>query len=269
MDRIDVLDVLDVEAPVVGMVHLPALPGAPDSDGDLAAVVERALADARALEAGGVDAVLVENFGDAPFYPDAVPSHVVASMTRVATEVRDAVDVPLGVNVLRNDADAALAVAAAVDAAFVRVNVHAGARLTDQGIVEGRAHETLRRRAELDADVAVLADVAVKHSAALADRPLDEVVAETLDRGRADGLVVSGPGTGRAVDADRLDAVVELRDELGADAPVFVGSGVTPANAADLLAVADGAVVGSAFEEGGEAGNPVDRERVAALVDAV
>ncbi|WP_327050984.1 BtpA/SgcQ family protein [Halomicrococcus gelatinilyticus] len=269
MNRIDVLDVLDADAPVVGMVHLPALPGAPDSDGDLEAVVERALADARALEAGGVDSVLVENFGDAPFYPDAVPNHVVASMTRVATAVRDAVDVPLGVNVLRNDADAALAVAAAVDAAFVRVNVHTGARVTDQGVVEGRAHETLRRRAELDADVAILADVTVKHSAPLADRPLDEVVAETLDRGRADGLVISGPGTGRAVDADRLAAVVDRRDDLGADAPVFVGSGTTPENAADLLAVADGAIVGSAFEEGGEAGNPVDRERVAALVDAV
>ena len=267
MNRVDVRDALDADAPVVGMVHLPALPGAPGSDGDVAAVVEHALADARALDAGGVDAVLVENFGDAPFYPDAVPSHVVAAMTRVATEVQAVVDVPLGVNVLRNDADAALAVAAAVDVAFVRVNVHTGARVTDQGVVEGRAHETLRRRAELDADVAILADVAVKHSAALAHRPLDEVVAETLGRGRADGLVVSGPGTGRAVDADCLEAVVERRDALGADAPVFVGSGTTPGNVADLLAVADGAIVGTAFKQGGETTNPVDRERVADLVD--
>ncbi|RBI58831.1 phosphorybosylanthranilate isomerase [halophilic archaeon] len=258
--------VFDADDPVVGMIHLPALPGAPEFSGDFDALLKRALADARELEAGGADAVLVENFGDAPFYPDEVPRHVVASMTRVATEIRRAVELPLGVNVLRNDAAAALSVATAANADFVRVNVHAGARVTDQGVVEGRAHETLRLRETLDSDVAILADVAVKHSAPLAERPVEELVAETLERGKADGLVVSGPGTGRAVDANLLEAVVARRDDLGADAPVLVGSGVTAGNVADLLAVADGAIVGTALKEGGETTNRVDRERVATLV---
>ncbi|PSQ47691.1 phosphorybosylanthranilate isomerase [Halobacteriales archaeon SW_6_65_15] len=200
MNALDAAGLTDTDSPVVGMVHLPALPGAPKFSGDFEAVREAALRDARRLEAGGVDALVLENFGDAPFYPDDVPKHVVASMTRVAAEVRDEVALPMGVNVLRNDAEAALSVAAAVGAEFVRVNVHSGARVTDQGVVEGRAHETVRLRERLDAEVAILADLDVKHSAALADRPLDaEAVAEPVERGLADGIVVSGAGTGHEV----------------------------------------------------------------------
>ncbi len=119
-------------APVFGMIHLPALPGAPAFNGDRTAIRERALTDARRLEAGGVDAVILENFGDAPFYPESVPAHVVAEMTTVAAAVADTVDVPLGLNVLRNDAAAALSVAAAVGADCIRVNVHVGTAATDQ-----------------------------------------------------------------------------------------------------------------------------------------
>ncbi|WP_135820563.1 BtpA/SgcQ family protein [Halostella litorea] len=262
-------DAVDAAKPVVGMVHLPPLPGAPKFDGDFDAVREAALRDARRLEAGGVDALMLENFGDAPFYPDDVPKHVVASMTRVAGAVRDAVDLPMGVNVLRNDATAALSVASAVGAAFVRVNVHVGARVTDQGIVEGEAHETIRLRDRLDSDVAVLADLDVKHSAPIAERRIDaEAVAEPVERGLAEGVVVSGAGTGHEVAGDHLEAVAEARDRAGLDAPVFVGSGTTVENVADLLDTADGVIVGTALKEGGETTNPVDEKRVAELVAA-
>ncbi len=253
---------------IVGMVHLRALPGSPDYDA-FDAVRTRALADARALESGGVDAILVENFGDSPFYRDDVPKHVVASMTRIVTELRQEVDCPLGVNVLRNDAESALSIATAGGGDFVRVNVHTGARLTDQGIVEGTAHETLRLRDEIDSDVEILADVDVKHSAPLAERPLDELVDETLGRGRADGVVVSGVGTGHEVDTDLLEAVVSARDDADSDAPVLVGSGTTPENVAELLAIADGAIVGTALKEGGETTNRVDETRVSKLVSQV
>ncbi|WP_458187709.1 BtpA/SgcQ family protein [Haladaptatus sp. NG-WS-4] len=260
------MSIFDTDDTIVGVVHLPALPGAPDYEGNFDAIRTRALADAYALESGGVDAIVVENFGDAPFYPDEVPKHVVASMTRIATELRQATDCPLGVNVLRNDAEAALSIATAAGAEFVRVNVHTGARLTDQGIVESRAHETLRLRDELGSDVAILADVDVKHSAPLAERPIDEQVAETLERGKADGLVVSGPSTGRAVDAEVLESVVASRDGLGSTAPVLVGSGTTPENVSDLLDVADGAIVGTALKEDGKTTSPVDESRVSTLV---
>jgi hypothetical protein len=260
---------IDAEKPVVGMVHLPALPGAPKFSGDFGAVREAALRDAQRLEAGGVDALMVENFGDAPFYPDDVPKHVVASMTRIAAEIEGEVDLPLGINVLRNDATAALSVAAAVEAALVRVNVHVGARVTDQGIVEGQAHETVRLREQLDTEVAVLADLDVKHSAPLAERPLDaEAVAEPVERGLAEGVVVSGAGTGHEVAGDHLSAVASARDEAGLDAPIFVGSGVTPENVGDLLDIADGAIVGTALKEGGETTSPVSVERVEELVGA-
>lgn len=260
----------DADRPVVGMVHLAPLPGAPGyDDGDRPAVREAALRDLRRLDAGGVDAVMVENFGDAPFYADDVPKHVVASMAALVRDLRRETDLPLGVNVLRNDAEAAVSVAAAAGADFVRVNVHAGARLTDQGVVEGQAAETVRLRGRLDAaDVSILADVDVKHSAALAERPLGEAVAELLERGHADGVVASGAGTGHETDRDHLRAVVDARDDLGVDAPVFVGSGVTQETVTETLALADGAIVGTALKEHGETTAPVDEARVRELVDA-
>ncbi|SDM73044.1 hypothetical protein SAMN04487949_2425 [Halogranum gelatinilyticum] len=262
-------DVFDVETPLVGMVHLEALPGAPGYANDRRTVHERAVADAEALEAGGVDGVMVENFGDAPFYPDDVPKHVVAEMTTAVSAVVDAVDLPVGVNVLRNDAEAALSVAAATGADFVRVNVHTGARVTDQGVVEGRAHETIRLRERLDTDVKLLADVDVKHSTPLGGQAFDpEVVAETVERGLADGVIVSGTGTGHAVDVDRLAAVAERSASLDVAAPVFVGSGVTEETVAELLDVADGAIVGTALKRDGRTTNPVDETRVSALVEA-
>jgi membrane complex biogenesis BtpA family protein len=263
------MSIFEMDDVIVGMVHLPALPGSPGFDGNFDALRTRALTDAHTLESGGVDAIMVENFGDSPFYPDDVPKHVVASMTRVVTELRQAVDCPIGVNVLRNDAEAALSIATAADADFIRVNVHTGARLTDQGVAEGRAHETLRLRDELDSDVKILADVDVKHSAPLADRPVTELVDETLGRGRADGVVVSGVGTGHEVDTDMLESVVSCRDEIGSDAPVLLGSGTTSENVRDLLDIADGAIVGTALKEGGETTNRVDESKVQELVSRV
>ena len=267
---LDLVATFGTPSPVVGMVHLPPLPGAPEyaSDRGRDAVLERATADARALADGGVDGLLVENYGDAPFFPADVPKHVVAEMTRAATAVSETVDCPVGINVLRNDATAALSVAAAVGAAFVRVNVHTGARVTDQGVIEGQAAETLRLRERLDADVAVLADVAVKHSASLGERDLGAAVADAIDRGRADSLVVSGPATGSVTDDDHLRAAVAARDDTDPDVPVFVGSGVTADSIADLLSVADGAIVGTALKRKGETTNPVDPERVADVVAA-
>lgn len=263
---------MDVESrfgtasPVVGMVHLPPLPGAPGFDGDRVAIRERAVADARALEAGGVDAVLVENFGDAPFYPEDVPKHTVADVSVLARGVVEEVDVPVGVNVLRNDADAALSAAAAAGASFVRVNVHVGASVTDQGVLEGRAFETMRERDRLAADVAVLADVDVKHATPLGGRPLPERVADVVERGLADGVVVSGSGTGRAADDDTVAAVRETLADVAPSTPLFVGSGVTSESVSATLSVADGAIVGTALKEGGETTNPVDVDRVRAVV---
>ncbi|WP_144905847.1 BtpA/SgcQ family protein [Halobellus captivus] len=263
------MDICSTETPVIGMVHLPPLPGAPGFDGDRCALRERVRRDATALESGGVDGIMLENFGDAPFYPDRVPRHVVADVTALAATLREEVSVPFGVNILRNDVQSALGVAAATGGEFVRVNVHTGARLTDQGLIEGLAHETLRLRDQLDADVTILADIDVKHSAPLTERAHGEVVSELVERGRADAVVVSGAGTGEAVDTTVLEQVVQARDERGIDAPVLLGSGVTPDTAPELLSIADGAIVGTALKQQSETTNPVDEAAVKRLIEAV
>lgn len=251
---------------VIGVVHLAPLPGAPGWDGDIGALLDRARADLLALAEGGVDAAIVENFGDVPFRRAAVEPETVAAMARVLSALRPLTDLPLGVNVLRNDAAAALALAAvcAGPAAFIRVNVHSGAMVTDQGIIEGAADRTLRRRRELGADVAILADVLVKHAVPLGALTIEDAARDAVERGLADALVVTGTGTGRATD---LADVRRVRAALP-DTPLLVGSGVTPETVRDTFAVADGAIVGTSFKVGGVTTAPVDVERVRRFVAA-
>jgi membrane complex biogenesis BtpA family protein len=229
----------------------------------MAAIVESALKDARALAEGGVDAIMVENFGDVPFAKDAVEPHTIAAMTRAIAEIAREVSLPIGVNVLRNDATSAMAIASVCGAAMIRVNVHTGAMLTDQGIVEGRAKETLALRRRLGSNVLILADVHVKHARPLADVPIDEAAADAVERGLADALIVTGSRTGAGVDRERLRRV-----RSSAAAPVLVGSGVTAGTIAELRAECDGVIVGSWLKVDGSVGAPVDVERVRRLVEA-
>jgi uncharacterized protein len=236
-----------------GMVHLGPLPGAPLYR-SMDEVLELALLDARAIADGGCDGLVIENFGDRPFTRGRVEAETVAAMTRVISEIARAVRIPFGVNVLRNDALSALAVAAATGAAFIRVNIHTGAAVTDQGIIEGDAYATLRKRAALAPDVLIFADHLVKHAT-----PMGEASAKDLRlRGLADAIIVTGSETGAAADPSRLAA---LREEV--DAPLLVGSGLTAENASQF-ADADGAIVGTSLKKLGR----VDRAKVEALVRA-
>lgn len=253
---------------LVGVVHLLPLPGSPGYRGSMDEVVERAAEDAEAYEQHGMDGAIVENFGDAPFFPARVPPETVAAMSRVVTELTRFRKFPLGVNVLRNDAAAALAVAAATGARFVRINVHVGAVLTDQGIVRGRAHATLRQRRALWPDgqraPLLFCDVEVKHAAPLAPRPIGEWAEDTFRRGGADVLLVTGRGTGKEPDWDDLERVQAAVPE----APVLVASGVTEASVGRALKKAHGAIVGSALKLEGRASAAVDPDRVRRFVEA-
>ncbi len=252
--------------PVIGVLHAPALPGSPRYGGDLPAVVAAVLRDAEALAAGGVPSLLLENFGDAPFFPKRVPAVTVAQMTALAAEIRRRFPLPLGINVLRNDGSAALAIAHAVGGAFIRVNVLCGARVTDQGIIQGIAHGLLRDRAESGArHIQVLADVDVKHSAPLVVRPLGLEVEELIGRAGAEALIVSGTATGRP---PRLDDLAAVKASAG-KVPVLLGSGVTSENVAAFANTADGFIVGTAFKVDGRIDNPVDRERVKRLMACI
>jgi uncharacterized protein len=252
---------------IVGMLHLRPLPGSPLYDGRMERVAERLLRDAEALAEGGVHGLMMENFGDVPFHRERVPADVVARMTALACEVRRRVDLPLGINVLRNDGRSALAIAHACGAVFIRVNVLCGARVADQGLIQGMAHDLLRDRAVLGAGaVRILADIDVKHSAGLAPRELSDEVDDTIARGLADAVIVSGAGTGKGTDPQHVRAV---HAAAAGRAPVFVGSGVSNRTIGQFLAHADGFIVGTATKRDGVADNEVEVARVRDLVNAL
>jgi membrane complex biogenesis BtpA family protein len=246
----------------IGVVHLLPAPGAPRWAGSMEALLARAAGDARALVDGGVDGLIVENYGDAPFFAERVPPETVVALALALREVRSVAGArPVGVNVLRNDARAGLGLCAGAGAAFLRVNVHTGAMVTDQGLLQGRASETLRERARLCPAAALFADVHVKHATPLGRESLAEAAADACQRGGADALIVTGPRTGAPPAPAELEGV---RACAGA-CPLLVGSGLDQRNAGELLALADGAIVGSALEREGRAGEPVEEERVARL----
>jgi len=250
---------------LVGMVHLPPLPGSPGWGGSLDAVLEAVEADVAALHGAGVDGIMVENFGDIPFLPGAVGPETVAALTRAVAAARAATDRPLGVNVLRNDVRSALGIAAVTGASFVRVNVHTGTMHTDQGPLVGRAWETLRVRATLGAPCGIWADVHVKHATPVPGETLEDAARDLWERGLADALIVSGSGTGRRTDPARIRRVQEAVPE----APVWVGSGVDPDTLSTLPAGLAGVIVGSWMQEAGRAGSRVDPDRAVQMVEVV
>jgi hypothetical protein len=187
-------------------------------------------------------------------------------MTAIAAAVRQRFPLPLGINVLRNDGQSALAIALATGATFIRVNVLCGVRVADQGLLHGIAHDLLRDRATLRADhIKILADIDVKHSAPLAHRDLNDEVEDTLHRGLADALIVSGSGTGKTTDLEK----VRRARSVAPSAPLLIGSGINAQTIADYLPFADGFIVGTSLKTGGVATNPVDAERVRELIRRV
>ncbi|MBI1929668.1 BtpA/SgcQ family protein [Candidatus Poribacteria bacterium] len=249
--------------PIIGVVHLMPLIGSPGATLPLNEIRARALLDAGAMIDNGFDGVIVENYGDAPFYPDRVEAHTIAAMTIIAHDIRERYPrIPIGVNVLRNDAKSALAIATVTGGNFIRVNVHTGAMLTDQGILQGMAHETLRYRATLKSDVKIFADVAVKHAVPLAPIHPAASAEDTYHRGLADALIVTGPATGKSVTLDHLKTIKAAVPQ----ASVFAGSGVTIDNLAEILQYADGVIVGTSIKHDGVTTNEVDANRVRALL---
>ncbi len=251
--------------PLVGVVHLAALPGSPLNTLRFEQIRERALADAASYELGGTAALILENFGDVPYAKGSVAPHVVAAITTIVDRLKSLTNLPIGVNLLRNDARAALGVAAATGAQFIRVNVHTGAMVTDQGIIEGEAHQTLRYRQFLGATTEIWADVHVKHGAPLGSETIKQAAEDAVLRGLADAVIVSGSGTGHATDPRDVRRV---RAQLP-ETRIFIGSGVSPETIPTLYPFASGFIVGTWAKEDGDVRRPVDPQRVARLIEAI
>lgn len=247
---------------LVGMCHLPPLPGSPRHDAPMERLIAHAVTDAQTLRQAGFDAVIVENFGDAPFHAAHVPPWTAAALAVIAKEVKQAIGLPVGINALRNDALAALGAAAAAGADFIRVNVLVGVSATDQGYVEGPAAELLRARMLVAPAIEIFADVHVKHAVCVSQPDIALAAEETAYRGRADVLIVSGPTTGRPADLADLQRVKEAVP----DRPLLAGSGATPETIARILQVADGAIVGSCLKPDGNCNLPIDPALAQAFV---
>lgn len=256
------------DRPLIGNVHLPPLPGTPHYSGaSVAELREIALADVRAYEEGGMDGLMLENHGDIPFLkPERIGPEVIAAMTAIIQAVSERTALPFGVNMLANHAVGALAVAHATGARFVRVNQWVNAYVANEGVVEGMSGEVLRFRRQIGADsVAIFADVHVKHGAhaITGDRDVAELARDT-EFYDADVAIATGNRTGDAIPTDEIAAI-----RAGTSLPIIGGSGLTPANAAELLPHLDGAIVGSSLKRGGHWSQPVDRVRVEELVAGV
>ena len=249
---------------LIGMIHVPALPGTPGGGTSVEAMAETAVAEARLYEKAGFSAIGIENMHDRPYLKGAVGPEIVAAMTAIGREVRRAVALPLGLQVLAGANREALAVALAAGARFVRVEGFVFAHVADEGLIESSAGELLRYRRQIGAEgIAVFADVKKKHSAHALTADVD--IAETARAAEfflADGLVVTGVATGRPADATEVRAVAEA-----VDIPVLVGSGITAGNLS-AYAAADAFIVGSSVKHGGHWSNPIDPEALRAIVRA-
>jgi uncharacterized protein len=251
--------------PIIGVVHLLPLPTSARWGGSLKAVLDRAEQEAAALAAGGVDGLIIENFFDAPFAKDQVDPAIVSAMSLIVQRIMNLVPLPIGINVLRNDARSAMAIATCVGAQFIRVNVLTGVMATDQGLIEGQAHELLRYRRELGSEVKILADVLVKHARPLGSPNLTTAVQETIERGLADGVILSGWATGNPPNLEDL----ELAMDAAKGVPVWIGSGASWENIPHLMQAANGVIVASSLKRGGQVTQRVDPIRVSRFVEAM
>lgn len=262
--NVDLYQLFKTRSPIIGVVHLLPLPTSPRWGGNLKTVIDRAAQEATALASGGVDGIIVENFFDAPFTKNQVDPAVVSAMTVVVQRIQNLVTVPIGLNVLRNDGMSAMAIATIVKAQFIRVNVLTGVMATDQGLIEGEAHQLLKYRRELGSDVKIFADVLVKHARPLSSVNLSHAVQDTIERGLADAVILSGWATGVPPTLEDL----ELARAAANDTPVFIGSGANWENIATLMQFADGAIVSSSLKRHGRREQTIDPIRVSRFVEA-
>ena len=261
-------ELFDVSKPIIGMVHLRPLPGSPRYEaGSMDAVCATACEEAMLLKKGGVDGVQIENIWDYPYLKsDEIGYETVAAMAAAAVRVKEAVDLPLGINCHLNGVMQAVAVAVASEANWVRVFEWTNAYISHAGYIEGVAGKAARYRNAIGgSDVKFLCDVNVKHGShfIISDRSVEEQARDAESEG-ADVIIVTGWETGRAPSLDQIRSVKE-----SVQVPLYLGSGLNAENACDLLSVADGAIVGSDFKKDGNWKRSVDLDRVRRFMDQV
>ena len=249
--------------PVIGMVHLMPLPGSPNYGGSIQQIFDAAVQDMRALEEGGADAFIIENFGDVPY--DTVNEPVtLAAMSAAAAQVAKETKLPFGINVQFNCTDWEWAMAYVTGAAFIRVEAFVESRIGIHGLTEAAAPTLMRQKKRYPSDTMIFADINTKHTFPVCDQPIDFSIHEAKESG-AEALIVTGLLTGQS------PTVEDVRNfkALAGNTPVLLGSGVKASNAKEFFAVADGAIIGSSIKVNGDVNDRVDPERLKKLMEAV
>jgi membrane complex biogenesis BtpA family protein len=256
--------IFGVRRALIGAVHLQALPGTPANKFDIATLISMAIDEAGGYARAGFDGLVIENTHDRPYLKRDVGNEIIAAMAVIGSEVRRAIALPLGVQVLAGANLGAMAVAHACGASFVRVEGFVFAHVADVGLIESSAGALLRYRRSIGAgQVRIFADVKKKHSAHAITADVDIVeTAKAAEFFSVDGVIVSGVATGEAADPREVAAVA-----AAVSVPTLVGSGVTSENVSRFSG-ADALIVGSSIKKDGLWSNPIDPERTRALVEA-
>ena len=246
-----------------GVVHLKALPGSPSNSLGLDEITKLAQKDVENLYTAGVDGIIIENFGDVPFVKNDISKRTLARFTSVVQKLEINSDLKVGINVLRNDGIAALSIAEATNSDFVRINVLNNIMMfTDQGIIEGEAHEIADFKKNLNNDIEIYADVFVKHAVPPEGAKIENHAEELINRAGADVVIVTGDGTGHEINIEDLQKVRNI-------VPVgklAIGSGVTSTNVDAYQDLADILIVGTSFKFDNDVAKKVDINRVEELV---
>jgi uncharacterized protein len=258
-------DTFGADKPIIGMIHLAALPGSPlhDATAGMAKVIDDAADDIEALQDGGVDAVMFGNENDRPYLLKASPVSLAAFAFAVG-QLKAMIRLPFGVNYLW-DPVATVSLAVSSGAGFAR-EIFTGVYESDMGLWVPDGAGAVRLRAESGRpDLKLLFNVNAEFASPLGSRSIAERARHAVFSSLGDVVLVSGPMTGEAVDAGSL----RQAKEAVPGTPVFANTGVTVDSIADILAIGDGAVVGTHFKVDGRTFNRVDRDRVARFMDKV
>ncbi|MEZ4883605.1 MAG: BtpA/SgcQ family protein [Chitinophagales bacterium] len=255
-----------IAKPIIGMIHLQALPNTPNYDGSTTSIIEKATQEAILLQHSGIDALMIENMHDTPYLKGEANPEIVAMMSIIAYKIKQETQIPCGVQVLAGANKSALAIAKAGGLDFVRVEGFVFGHVADEGWIDGCAGELMRYRRHIEGeDILVLTDIKKKHSAHALTADVD--IAETAKAAaffRSDGVIVTGASTGQTADLEEIKEV-KAKTEI----PVLVGSGVNLQNVEEYLQVADALIVGSYFKKYGHWANELEKERVRRLMERV
>jgi uncharacterized protein len=252
--------------PIIGVIHVGALPGTPRGSQSVSELVDSARNEARVYRETGVDGLIVENMHDVPYMRGEVGPEIVAAMAAIGVAVKNEGGLPVGVQILAGANIEAMAVAHAAGLDFIRAEGFAYAHVADEGLIQASAAKLLRYRKMIGAErVQVWTDVKKKHAAhaITADVSLGDT-AETVEFMGADCVIVTGSATGKA---PKLEDVQEAKSHCGL--PVFLGSGISEHNIAGFYGYADGFIIGTAFKVDGLWSNTIDPLRVTSFMKAV